>query len=316
VSGGLGVDGIRRLSHDSGDAKGWVGVGLGAWRGRRGPGSDLVPWCRSRVGCGWVDVAVVGSVLPWSCWAGPRRRCRLVGVWCPLAVGECRVPRSWRQARALDEAWRLRQTRLNAKYRGTGECHELAGRWGRWSSGAVVEGCVVVTGAWGWSVPLATLGLAGQYLAGRRSWWGWAVGIADEALWMAYAAQTRQWMFGVSALVYAWVYARNLVAWRGFGWLPVRAREVRRGWGRGRCGAVLPGAGWRWVALVVAAPVVLGVAGWVARADVSSSPSVQSGRGGVEGLVYRRRVDLRSGDWLGDWGFVPVAGPGRTGCPR
>jgi hypothetical protein len=71
-----------------------------------------------------------------------------------------------------------------------------------------------VTAAWWWSVPLAGLGLVGQYLAGQRSWLAWVIGLADEAIWVGYAAWSGQWLFAVSAVFYGWVYARNLLAWR------------------------------------------------------------------------------------------------------
>jgi hypothetical protein len=83
-------------------------------------------------------------------------------------------------------------------------------------------------GVWWWSVPLAGLGLVGQYLAGRRSWSAWVVGLVDEGLWLAYAVWTAQWMFGVSALVYSWVYLRNLRSWRGEHNARVRAAD--RSW--------------------------------------------------------------------------------------
>ena len=67
---------------------------------------------------------------------------------------------------------------------------------------------------WWWSVLLASFGVVGLYLAGRRSWWGWALGLVDEALWIVYAVLTRQWAFCLSALAYGWVYSRNLRAWR------------------------------------------------------------------------------------------------------
>jgi hypothetical protein len=61
-----------------------------------------------------------------------------------------------------------------------------------------------------WSVVLAGVGLAGLYLAGRRSHWGWALGLVDEMLWIVYGASTGQWAFCLSALAYGWVYAGNL----------------------------------------------------------------------------------------------------------
>lgn len=78
--------------------------------------------------------------------------------------------------------------------------------------------------SWLWSVALASFGLLGLYLAGRRSRWGWALGLVDEALWIVYAVLTHQWAFCLSALAYGWVYARNLRAWRTVPPTPVRER--------------------------------------------------------------------------------------------
>jgi hypothetical protein len=78
---------------------------------------------------------------------------------------------------------------------------------------------------WFWSAFLAGFGLVGLYAAGRRRWWGWALGLVDEALWTAYAVLTHQWAFCLSALGYAWVYARNLRAWRA---VPAGAKRKMR----------------------------------------------------------------------------------------
>jgi hypothetical protein len=81
---------------------------------------------------------------------------------------------------------------------------------------------------WCWNAALAGLGLAGQYLAGRRSLWGWVVGLLNEALWIAYAAWTEQWLFAASAVAYGGVYLRNLRAWRAQG-APARRDVGARG---------------------------------------------------------------------------------------
>lgn len=65
-----------------------------------------------------------------------------------------------------------------------------------------------------WSVILATVGIFGLYIAGRKLWWGWLVGLGAQVLWIGYAVATRQWGFIASALAYGWVYGRNALAWR------------------------------------------------------------------------------------------------------
>jgi len=65
-----------------------------------------------------------------------------------------------------------------------------------------------------WSWLLASVGLLGLYLAGRRQRVGWAVGVAAQALWVVYAVATRQWGFIVSAVAYGWIYALNWRRWR------------------------------------------------------------------------------------------------------
>lgn len=62
--------------------------------------------------------------------------------------------------------------------------------------------------AWSWL--LGACGVAGLYLAGRRSPWGWGVGVAVQFLWLAYALVTRQWGFIVTAVAYGAVNAKNL----------------------------------------------------------------------------------------------------------
>jgi nicotinamide riboside transporter PnuC len=65
-----------------------------------------------------------------------------------------------------------------------------------------------------WSYLLATVGILGIWLAGRRNLWGWALGVGAQVLWIIYALVTDQYGFIVSALAYAVVYARNWYRWR------------------------------------------------------------------------------------------------------
>jgi hypothetical protein len=75
-----------------------------------------------------------------------------------------------------------------------------------------------------WSVALALLGLTGSYLVGRWSAWGWVVCIVGEVVWVAYSMATRQWPFGVTAVAFGLLYARNLRAWRTAPAVSVRER--------------------------------------------------------------------------------------------
>lgn len=67
---------------------------------------------------------------------------------------------------------------------------------------------------WWWSVLLAVVGVAGLYIAGRKSWIGWAIGLTAQLLWVAYALVSGQWGFLLSAGAYGWVYATNWIRWR------------------------------------------------------------------------------------------------------
>lgn len=63
-----------------------------------------------------------------------------------------------------------------------------------------------------WSWALAAIGIAGIFLAGRRTrpWIGWTIGLAAQLLWVAYALATRQYGFLASAAGYGTVYALNV----------------------------------------------------------------------------------------------------------
>lgn len=65
-----------------------------------------------------------------------------------------------------------------------------------------------------WSWLLASVGILGIYLAGRRKASGWLVGIFAQLLWISYAIVTRQWGFLFTAFAYGAVYIKNWQAWR------------------------------------------------------------------------------------------------------
>jgi hypothetical protein len=65
-----------------------------------------------------------------------------------------------------------------------------------------------------WSFVLATIGIAGLWVAGLGRKVGWAMGLGAQVLWIAYAVATGQWGFIVSALAYGFVYARNWLRWQ------------------------------------------------------------------------------------------------------
>lgn len=65
-----------------------------------------------------------------------------------------------------------------------------------------------------WGYLLASGGVFGLWLAGRKSKYGWAVGLAMQVLWIIYAIATSQWGFIISAVAYGWIYAKNFLAWR------------------------------------------------------------------------------------------------------
>jgi hypothetical protein len=44
--------------------------------------------------------------------------------------------------------------------------------------------------------------------------WGWFGAFAIQAVWVIYAAVTQQWGFIVSAVAYAFMYGKNLLAWQ------------------------------------------------------------------------------------------------------
>jgi nicotinamide riboside transporter PnuC len=65
-----------------------------------------------------------------------------------------------------------------------------------------------------WSVGLASIGILGLVLAGRKSSIGWAVGLFAQLLWIVYALVTAQYGFILSAVAYGYVYFTNWRKWR------------------------------------------------------------------------------------------------------
>lgn len=64
-----------------------------------------------------------------------------------------------------------------------------------------------------WSFVLAAVGIAGIYLAGRKSKWGWGLGLGAQVLWLIFALVTSQYGFILTAVAYGFVYGKNLYQW-------------------------------------------------------------------------------------------------------
>lgn len=64
-----------------------------------------------------------------------------------------------------------------------------------------------------WSFVLAAVGIAGIYLAGRKSKWGWGLGLFAQILWVVFALTTSQYGFILTAVAYGAVYGKNLYQW-------------------------------------------------------------------------------------------------------
>lgn len=64
-----------------------------------------------------------------------------------------------------------------------------------------------------WSFVLAAVGIAGIYLAGKKSKWGWGLGLAAQVLWVVFALTTTQYGFILTAVAYGAVYGKNLWQW-------------------------------------------------------------------------------------------------------
>lgn len=64
-----------------------------------------------------------------------------------------------------------------------------------------------------WSFVLAAVGIAGIYLAGKKSKWGWGLGLGAQVLWLVFAIVTSQYGFILTAVAYGAVYGKNLWQW-------------------------------------------------------------------------------------------------------
>ena len=64
-----------------------------------------------------------------------------------------------------------------------------------------------------WSFVLAAVGIAGIYLAGKKSKWGWGLGLGAQVLWLIFALATAQYGFILTAVAYGAVYGKNLYQW-------------------------------------------------------------------------------------------------------
>jgi hypothetical protein len=61
---------------------------------------------------------------------------------------------------------------------------------------------------------LATVGVTGMVIAGRKIWWGWLFNLANEILWVIFAVITKQYGFILMAIGYSAVYANNARNWK------------------------------------------------------------------------------------------------------
>jgi nicotinamide riboside transporter PnuC len=60
---------------------------------------------------------------------------------------------------------------------------------------------------------LATVGIIGVYIAGKKNRWGWALGALYQILWIVYAYFTNQYPFIIVCLVYLVIYIKNFFDW-------------------------------------------------------------------------------------------------------
>lgn len=72
------------------------------------------------------------------------------------------------------------------------------------------------------SLVLAGFGIAGIHLAGKGRWYGWLLGFLVQPVWIVFAIITEAYGLVLTAIAYAVVYGKNVVAWR-------RQVEVGRG---------------------------------------------------------------------------------------
>ncbi|HVL40259.1 MAG TPA: hypothetical protein VM328_12790 [Fimbriimonadaceae bacterium] len=64
------------------------------------------------------------------------------------------------------------------------------------------------------SLVLAAAGCLGLLLAGRGKWQGWAIGLAVQPVWALFGVATGGYGLLITSLMYGYVNARNLKAWR------------------------------------------------------------------------------------------------------
>lgn len=64
------------------------------------------------------------------------------------------------------------------------------------------------------SIVLALAGCTGLILAGRGKWYGWAIGLAVQPVWVIFGIVTKGYGLCLTALMYGYVYTKNLLAWR------------------------------------------------------------------------------------------------------
>jgi hypothetical protein len=60
---------------------------------------------------------------------------------------------------------------------------------------------------------VATIGLSGFFLAGRKVWWSWYVNIACQVFWFMYAWVSETPAFFATAAVYTVVFSYNAYKW-------------------------------------------------------------------------------------------------------
>lgn len=64
------------------------------------------------------------------------------------------------------------------------------------------------------SLILAFAGCTGLVLAGKGKWYGWAVGVAVQPVWIIFGIITKGYGLCLTALMYGYVYLKNLIEWR------------------------------------------------------------------------------------------------------
>lgn len=74
---------------------------------------------------------------------------------------------------------------------------------------------LMLTSAAFWlSLILAAAGCTGLVLAGKGKWYGWAVGLAVQPVWIIFGIITKGYGLCLTALMYGYVYTRNLMVSR------------------------------------------------------------------------------------------------------